>query len=529
MTNLPDWLTKRLELTPHKTALEIKTIEGVQKYTWHELAALIAQVVEALTEQGVHANDRVALLMGNGLPFVIAVHALIQCRAVIVPLNTRLTPTELTWQLRDVGATLLLTENAHASIASESTRILTLNLSPFTTGRPQGYAPTEDLPVATTGDHKGTTLQKQNRKGEMKNEKLSFPLTPYPLLLTSVHSILYTSGTTGKPKGVMLTYGNHWWSAMGSSLNLGMREEDKWLLVLPLFHVGGLSMLFKSVIYGNALQLHERFEVEAVNHALDHDGITHVSLVATMLQRLLDAREDTPYPSTLRTVLLGGGPCPPPLLERCARLGIPVVQTYGMTETASQSVTLAPQDALRKLGSAGKPLFPTELRIENEGQPVPFGEIGEILLRGPNVTVGYADRPEATAEAIRNGWLHTGDLGYVDEEGYLYIVNRRTDLIISGGENIYPAEIETVLLSHPAVAEVAVVGINDEQWGQRGAAAVVLTGEDGVSIEALQTYAAERLAKYKVPRTIKIVSELPRNAGGKVVRNEVRDLFEGDV
>ncbi len=493
MTTLPNWLTKRLELTPHKTALELKTIEGVQKYRWHELAALVAQVVDILTEQGVKANDRVAVLMGNGLPFVVAVHALIQCRAVIVPLNTRLTSAELTWQMQDVGATLLLTDDTHASLASESTRLPTLNLSRY--------------PIPNT-------------QYAIRNSSLS---------LNDLHSILYTSGTTGKPKGVMLTYGNHWWSAMGSSLNLGMRQEDKWLLVLPLFHVGGLSMLFKSVIYGNTLQLHERFEVEAVNHALDHHGITHVSLVATMLQRLLDAREDTPYPSTLRTVLLGGGPCPQPLLERCAKLGIPVVQTYGMTETASQSVTLAPQDALRKLGSAGKPLFPTELRIENEGQPVPSGEIGEILLRGPNVTVGYADRPEATAEAIRNGWLHTGDLGYVDEEGCLYVVNRRNDLIISGGENIYPAEIEAVLLAHPMVAEAVVVGIEDEQWGQRVVAAVVLTREDGVSIEALQTYAAERLAKYKVPRTIKIVSELPRNAGGKVVRNEVRDLFEGDV
>jgi O-succinylbenzoic acid--CoA ligase len=501
MTTLPDWLTKRLDLTPNKTAIEVRSGDALNRYEWREIAVLVAQSMEVLTVQGVNANDRVALLMGNGLPFVIAIHALIQLRAVAVPLNTRLTPAELAWQLQDVGATLLLTDDSQTALAIETTdtsHLPSLNLSRF-----------------PLGDHKGAPLQWNKR----------FLLSPYPLPLTSTHSILYTSGTTGNPKGVMLTYGNHWWSAMGSALNLGMREEDKWLLVLPLFHVGGLSMLFKNVIYGNTVQIHERFDVEAVNHALEHDGISHLSLVATMFQRLLDAREDKPYPATLRTVLLGGGPCPQPLLERCARLGIPVVQTYGMTETASQSVTLSPQDALRKLGSAGKPLFPTELRIENKGQPAETGEIGEILLRGPNVTPGYADHPSATAQAIVDGWLHTGDLGYVDEEGYLYVVNRRTDLIISGGENIYPAEIEAVLLAHPFVIEAVVVGIPDEEWGQQVGAAVVLAPDSHVSIETLITFARERLAKYKVPRTIKIVSEFPRNAGGKVLRNEVQALF----
>lgn len=494
MTTLPDWLTKRLDITPEKIAIELKEGDNLQPYTWRELASLVAQTVDNLTRQGVQAGDRVALLMGNGLPFLLAIHALIQLRAIAVPLNSRLTATELVWQLQDVGATLLLTDNTYASLASTTTNttpVPTLNLSDL------GYA----------------------------ISPFSFLLSPPPLSLDNTHTILYTSGTTGKPKGVILTYGNHWWSAMGSALNLGMREDDKWLLVLPLFHVGGLSMLFKNVIYGNTIQIHERFEVGAVNHALEHDGITHISLVATMLQRLLDERGDRPYPATLRTVLLGGAPCPQPLLEQCARLGIPVVQTYGMTETASQSVTLSPQEALRKLGSAGKPLFPTELRIENEGQPVGVGAIGEILLRGPNVTPGYDHRPDATAQAIQAGWLHTGDLGYLDDEGYLYVVNRRTDLIISGGENIYPAEIEAVLLTHPLVVEAVVVGIPDEQWGQVVGAAVVLQPESTIDETALLTFTGERLAKFKVPRHLKIVSDLPRNAAGKVLRNEVQQVF----
>lgn len=494
MTMVPDWLTKRIALTPHRTALEIVNSDGARALTWQALGGLVAQTMATLRAAGVQAGDPVAVLMGNGLPFVLATHALIQLRALLVPLNRRLTTAELAWQLRDVRATLLLTDEAHsdegARAAAEAGGIPTLTVRE----EAEGHDP--------------------------------FPPTPL-LSLADPHSILYTSGTTGNPKGVVLSYGNHWWSAMGSALNLGLREDDRWLLTLPLFHVGGLSMLFKSVIYGCTVQLHERFDAEAVNRALDEEGITHLSLVATMLRRLLDARRDTPFPPTLRAVLLGGAPCPEPLLERCARLRVPVVQTYGMTETSSQAVTLAPQEALLKVGSAGKPLFMCEIRIEQEEQAAAPGEIGEILVRGANVTTGYFNQPDATARTLRNGWLHTGDLGYLDDEGYLYVVSRRTDLIISGGENVYPAEIEAALLNHPAVAEAAVIGLPDDEWGQQGAAAVVLMEGETVTETELRAFAEARLARYKVPRRWLFTVELPRNAGGKVLRQEVARLFGG--
>jgi len=344
--------------------------------------------------------------------------------------------------------------------------------------------------------------------------------------LAEVHCIIYTSGTTGRPKGAMLTYGNHWWSAIGSSLNLGMHRDDRWLACVPFFHVSGLSILMRSVIYGMPVVLHETFEPAAVNRSIDEDGVTIISVVSNMLFRMLEQRGEKPYPEALRCVLLGGGPAPQPLLEDCERRGIPVVQTYGMTETASQIVTLPPEDAIRKLGSAGKPLLSAELRIVRDGYTQPAGQVGEIVVRGPNVTIGYHNRPEATAEALRDGWLHTGDLGYLDEEGYLYVFDRRSDLIISGGENVYPAEVESVLLAHPAVKEAGVTGIPDEKWGQVPAAAVKPDEGAAISEEALIQFCRERLAAYKVPKRIKFVAQLPRNASDKLMRRLLKDLFQ---
>jgi O-succinylbenzoic acid--CoA ligase len=328
----------------------------------------------------------------------------------------------------------------------------------------------------------------------------------------------------GRPKGVMLTYGNHLWSAVGSALNLGLRGDDRWLACLPLFHVGGLAILMRSVIYGVSVVLQRGFDPAAVNRAIDDEGVTIVSLVSSMLQRMLEARGERPYPPGLRCVLVGGGPVPRPLLEECARRGVPAVQTYGLTEAASQVATLAPEDALRKLGSAGKPLLPIELRIEGEdGKVLPAGEPGEIVVRGPVVTPGYLNRPEETKRVLRDGWLHTGDFGRLDEEGYLYLLDRREDLIVSGGENVYPAEVEEVLESHPAVLEVGVAGLADERWGRLVAATVVLRPGEAASEEELLAFCRARLAPYKLPKRLRFADGLPRNASGKLLRRALRE------
>jgi O-succinylbenzoic acid--CoA ligase len=264
--------------------------------------------------------------------------------------------------------------------------------------------------------------------------------------------------------------------------------------------------LLRSVIYGMTAEVHARFDPTNVNTAIDQ-GVSAVSVVSSMLDRMLAERGDRPYPTTLRFVLLGGGPAPLPLVERALQAQAPVIQTYGLTETASQVVTLAPEDVIRKAGSAGKPLMGSRIRIEADG---------EILVQGPTVSPGYLHQPP------RQGWLRTGDLGYLDADGYLYVLDRRDDLIISGGENVYPAEVEAALLAHPAVADAGVVGLADPQWGRVVAAAVTLRADRSVTEPELIGFCRERLAAYKVPRRIEFRAALPRNAAGKLVRRDLR-------
>lgn len=486
---VPEWLAQRARLTPRRLAL----LCGEQRWTFAELDRRAAALACGLASS-LQPGERVALLAGNGAGFVLMVHAVPRAGGVLVPLNVRLTAGELLHQLDDCRPALLAYDEANrekaAALAAARPHLPTLPLA--------------DLLAAAEG---------REERGD-----------PEPVDLSAVHTIIYTSGTSGRPKGAMLTFGNHLWSALGSALNLGLRPGDRWLACLPLFHVGGLAILLRSVIYGIPALVHQGFDPAAVSGAIDEERVTIVSLVPTMLLRLLEERGERPFPRSLRCLLVGGGPIPLPLLRECARRGAPVVQTYGLTEAASQVATLPPEEALQRAGSAGKPLFPTQVRILGEDdQEAPPGQPGEILVRGPTVTPGYFNRPRESEEALRGGWLRTGDIGYLDEEGYLYVLDRRDDLIVSGGENVYPAEVEEVLRSHPDVLDAAVVGLPDERWGQRVAAAVVLREGAGVSGEGLLAFCRERLAPYKVPREVRVARALPRNAAGKLLRRALRE------
>jgi O-succinylbenzoic acid--CoA ligase len=449
---VPDWLRQRAQLSPERHAL-IAT-DGTA-LSFAELDRRVDAAVPGLHRLGARAGETVGILAPNGLGFAVAVHALMRIGAVLVPLNTRLTSDDIAWQVEDADLRLVLDEAALADLLAQ---------------------PATAPPIEREFD------------------------------LDAPHGVIYTSGTTGRPKGAILTYDNHWWNAIGSALNLGLWADDCWLACLPLFHVGGLSILLRSVIYGISAMVHERFDARQVNQAIDQREVSIVSVVSTMLERMLSERGERPYPSSLRCVLLGGGPAPLPLLERALALRVPLVQTYGLSETASQVATLSPGDARRKVGSAGKPLMGTRVRIEDD----------EILVQGPTVSPGYLHQPR------RAGWLHTGDLGYLDAEGYLYVLDRREDLIVSGGENVYPAEVEGVLRSHPGVEDAGVYGVPDAEWGQSVAAAVVLRAGFTATPQELHTFCRHKLASYKLPKDLDVVESLPRNAAGKLLRRELR-------
>lgn len=455
------WLSARASKDPHREALRF----GDESFTFAELAERVEHVARRLAGLGVQPGDRVAVLMESNVQWVEILHATQRLGATLVPINVRLSKPEV--------AALL--EGAEPRVFLRG-------------GEIDDAAPAE----------------------------LKAAIEIHP---DDVHTILYTSGTTGRPKGVMLTHCNHFESARASRSNLGVRQDDRWLAVLPLHHVGGLSILLRSVLDGIPVLLHRGFDPGRVNRAIREEGITLLSLVPTMLSRLLEQNGSAPYRTKLRCVLVGGGPIPHSLLTRALDLGLPVAPTYGLTEATSQVATATVADVARKPGSSGRPLPGTRVEIRNRDA----SERGEIWVQGPTVMAGYFRNPKATAEVLQEGWLATGDVGHLDEEGFLYIDDRRTDLIVSGGENVYPAEVEAVLLANPAVLEAAVFPIPDPEWGQRVAAAVVLRKDRMISEARLRAWCRERLAGFKVPDRIDFLTALPRTGSGKIQRRLLKN------
>jgi len=439
---LDDWLAQRSQSCPERTAL----VADGSEVTYAELEAEATWVARRLIAHGVRRGSTVAMTMHPRREQVVMIHALMKVGAVLLPLGPRLS-----------------TEERAAVIANEE--------------------PAVDLDDA----------------GELTQTEADLPLLGEHDM-DDVASHVMTSGSTGTPELIGLTYGNFLWSAVASAFNIGVEPEDRWLCCLPLSHISGLGIVMRSVIYGTAAVVHDGFDVDRVAESLERDRITVVSLVATMLTRLLDAGADLSGP---RALLIGGGPVPEEALEEALGRGATVVQTYGLTETCSQVTTLAPADARRKLGSAGRPLLTTHLRIQD----------GEILVQGPTVAPGRADA---------DGWLHTGDLGRIDEEGFLYVEDRMDDLIVTGGENVVPAEVEKVLLRHPQVADAAVVGREDPEWQQAVTAIVVLQDGSEVSPDELRRHCAESLAGYKVPKRVELAAALPRTPSGKLMRRALR-------
>ncbi|HSM57022.1 MAG TPA: o-succinylbenzoate--CoA ligase [Candidatus Sulfomarinibacteraceae bacterium] len=478
-----DWLSARAQTTPEAPALII----GERQWTYAALQREVEQTARGLVGLGVGRGDHVGVLLPNDLSYVCLVHALARLGAVLAPLNTRLAPAELDWQVRKTGCRLLLYGERTAQQAGALSG--------------EGY---EVQPVAALA---------------RAAPKATLPAHNFDL--HAMQAVVFTSGTTGRPKGVMLTFANHFWSATASAFRLGLQPGDRWLSCLPLYHVGGLAVLFRSALYGTAVILEQGFDVARFNHILDEQAATMTSLVPTMLYRLLPTRRS--WPASLRLVLVGGAATSPELAAASAEVGAPVASTYGLTEAASQVATMLPVDVQRKPGSVGRPLMFTQVQVVDEtGTLLPPGERGEVLVKGPTVMGGYYEDEAATAQALDGGWLHTGDMGYVDGDGDLWIVQRRSDMIVSGGENVYPAEVERALMQHPAVAAACVVALPHAEWGQQVAAMVAARSGEALSEAALEAFLRERLAGYKVPRRWRFVAQLPQTASGKIARRDVQ-------
>lgn len=478
---MENWLAARTKASPNALALII----GKQRWSYAELNHLVDICAGHLAEI-VSPGQHVGILMPNNLAYVCLIHALARVGAVLVPLNMRLTVPELVWQIDRGDCRLLVTNTVTSSQASS---LAARGISLISAEDLFNPATSSDLIVA------------------------------HQFTLENPQAIVFTSGTSGQPKGAVLSYANHYWSAVSSAFRLGLHKEDRWLSCLPLYHVGGLAVILRSCLYGTAVILHDRFDEEAISSSLDRQAVTLISLVPTMLLRLLNYRRDRSFPASLRHVLLGGAAASEELYQRCRKLDIPLSVTYGLTEAASQVATMLPQQTLAKPGSVGKPLLFTSVEIiDDKGRALPAGSVGEICVTGPTVMGGYYKDERATSEILREGRLHTGDMGFVDKEGDLWLLQRRSDIIISGGENIYPSEVEEILLRHPAVAAACVVGIPDPLWGQRVAATIELHTGASLTKEELSDFARNNLAGYKLPREILFVKQLPQTASGKVHR-----------
>jgi O-succinylbenzoic acid--CoA ligase len=503
---LGDWLLQRVHNSPGQMGL----IYADQAWDYRAMNDQVDLLAERLAASGVNTGKHVAALLPNVPEAVFLVHALARLGAVLVPLNLRQTAIELDWQASqaDCGYLAFNSQTQAKAAQIDAPGLVKLDLDELSS-----------LPN-TLPFQEGQTIEQTSDAWE----------------LDRVQAIIFTSGTTGKPKGARLTFGNHFYSAVSSAFRLGHDPQDRWLVTLPLFHVGGLAIIFRCCLYGTTLVLQDGFDPQAVLQAITDQNITLVSLVPTMLHRLLDLRSgDLPAGSSsilarLRCILLGGAPAPQSLLERSLAAGLNLALTYGMTETASQIATANPAETRRKPGSVGKPLLFCQVRILSEaGEALPNNQIGQIAVTGPIVMAGYyGDKGE---QSMPDRELLTGDLGYLDEEDDLWMTQRRVDLIVSGGENVYPAEVEAVLLSHPQVDSACVVGIEHPEWGQQVAAAIVKQPGALLTELDLIAFCRQKLAGYKVPRRVIFLERLPQTETGKIIRQQaaalINDAFNG--
>jgi fatty-acyl-CoA synthase len=484
-----------------KSADSIAILDRDRSLRYDRLAERIDRLTNALYLRGVAAGHRVAYIGPNAAEFLETLFACGQLGAVFVPLNTRLAPDEIAYALADSGATLLFhTPEFTDRLARVSLPRVVAGAKPDAAA--VGY---EDMLIAAPAVH-----------------------PDLPVALDDPAMILYTSGTTGRPKGAVLSHGNLTWNAINVLVDYDVTSAEVALMVSPLFHVASLGMgALPTLLKGGTLVLQPAFEPAAVLAAIAEHRVTTLSGVPTTFQVLAEhphwSRTDL---SSVTTLTCGGSPVPARVAEAYERRGLAFSSGYGLTETSPGATSLSPRHSRERSATSGLPHFFTDVRVVDPGgRDVPPGEIGEILISGPNVIAGYWNRPEATAQAMTDGWLHSGDLGFLDADGFLTITDRAKDMFVSGGENVYPAEVERVVMELPEIGAIAIIGVPDNRWGEVGRAVVVPAEGAAVTHDLVAQHLDGRVARYKIPKSTVVVPDLPRTASGKIRKSELRDRY----
>lgn len=495
---LGSWPARRARKTPHRTAL----IHGDTTVTYAGLHTRVTRLAHALRARGIRRGDRVAYLGPNHPSYLETLFAAGVLGAVFVPLNTRLAGPEIGYQLSDSGARALVYGPSHAGLVA-------------------------GLPGSTDVR---TYVEVGAEYEELLADSAAEPIDE-PVTADDTCIIMYTSGTTGRPKGAMLTHGNLTWNAINVLVDTDLIADERALVSAPLFHTAGLNMLTLPVLLkGGTCVLVEAFDPSATFDLIERHRITFMFGVPTMFEQVArHPRWADADLSSLRILTCGGSPVSTPLIAAYQERGLTFLQGYGMTEASPGTLFLDAEHAISKAGSAGVPHFFSDVRVVRPDlAPVDVDETGEVVLRGPHVMPGYWGLPEETAASFADGWFRSGDAARVDEDGYVFIVDRIKDMIISGGENIYPAEIEDLLLGHPDIAECAVIGVPDDKWGEVPRAVVVPREGAAPDPDEVLASLAGRLAKYKIPKSVVIADELPRTASGKLLKSRVRKRFGSD-
>ena len=490
------WPARRARMTPASIAV----VAGDARFTYAQLAERVTRLAHGLRELGVGRGDRVAYLGPNHPALAETLFACGLLGAVFVPLNTRLAVPELAYNLQDSGAEILL------------------------------WGP--ELAASVAELRETVKLRDAVEVGEQYERLLAAASTTpvdEPVGLADTCMIQYTSGTSGRPKGVLLSHGNVTWNCYNLLVDVDVRADEVSLVSAPMFHTAALNQLFlPTVLKGGTSVLVPGFDADATFDVIAEHGVTWMFGVPTMFAAMSQSpRWAGADLSSVRTLMCGGAPVPEALIRTYQERGLVFLQGYGLTETSPGALFLRAGDSVRKAGSAGTPCFFTDVRVLGaDGRPAGPGEVGEVVVEGPNVTAGYWQLPEASEAAFTaDGWFRSGDAAVLDDEGFVTIVDRVKDMFISGGENVYPAEVERHLFEHPDVVDCAVIGVPDERWGEVGRAVVVL--REGARADGADVLAslAGKLAKYKIPKSVVAVDALPRNATGKLLRARVRDRF----